>query len=189
MLRVALAVLAVSAQPSHALERRSAPSVMAARRSSAQPSAMAVRRSGASPQVRAEAPAPAVPAADPAPEGGPFGPRITPPTGTPTPAHDTRRAQGWAYSAPAAPAPGAPLPAVGASAPSESEKGPAGVTGSAVTVLRPGQRDRQFGGAQDPVLFLVGGTGPNGSVSQSSDGSALSISLGAGGTGAGGATR
>ena len=45
--------------------------------------------------------------------------------------------------------------------------------------LKAGRSDRQFGGASDPVLFLVGGTGPSGSVTSGADGNSLSISLGA----------
>lgn len=158
---------------------------MAVRRANAQPSAMAVRRAGASPGA---APAPAapsapatpaspVPAASPAPD---FHPRITPPTGSPTAGVDLRRHHGVRYAAPEPPPAEAPLAAVSGDGAvgAGSERAPAGVKGAAVTELKSGRTDRQFGGAQDPVLFLVGGTGPSGSVTSSTDGSNLSIQLG-----------
>lgn len=162
--------------PSVALERPKPPSAMAARRAAAQPSAMAQRRSGAAAPPAAPD-APAVPAAAPDPV---FGPRITPPTGSPLTAFDRQAARGVAY-APAAPAapepPAAPVSAEGAPG-AGPERAPAGVKGSAVTELKAGRTDRQFGGASDPVLFLLGGTGPSGSVTTGADGSSLSIELG-----------
>lgn len=174
------------AVPSGAAERGTkAPSAMAARRAAAQPSTMAVRRAegvhrslGASLPSGVPAPAPAaVPAATPEPE---FGPRITPPKGSPATAVDLRRNLGVAYAPATDSPPDVPLPAVAAEgAPGAGpERAPTGVKGAAVAEIRAGRTDRQFGGASDPVLFLVGGTGPSGSVTSNADGSNLSIQLG-----------
>lgn len=181
-------LICLLAVPSGAGERAAkSPSAMAARRAAAQPSAMAVRRGGSAPfraagsattsppSTPSAPPVVAAAAADPV-----FGPRITAPTGSPTGGLDLRKDRGVTYT-PAAPTEPAALPApigaelAGAPPP---ERAAAGVKGAAVTELKAGRTDRQFGGASDPVLFLVGGTGPSGSVSSSSDGSNLSISLG-----------
>lgn len=179
-------LLCLLAVGSDAAERAAkSPGAMAVRRAHVQPSAMAARRAGASPGAPAPSAPPAAPAtpaaAVPAAAAGPdFQPRITPPTGSPTAGLDLRRHPGVRYSAPDAPAAEPPLAAVTAdgAAGAGPERAPAGVKGAAVTELKAGRTDRQFGGAQDPVLFLVGGTGPSGSVTSSSDGSNLSIQLG-----------
>lgn len=169
------------AVPSGAAERAAkSPGAMAVRRATVQTSAMAVRRVGpSSGAVVPSAPpvSPTTAAASAAPD---FHPRITPPTGSPTAGLDLRRNPGVRYAAPDAPPAETPLAAVSADgAPGGGpERASAGVKGAAVTELKAGRTDRQFGGAQDPVLFLVGGTGPSGSVTSSSDGNNLSIQLG-----------
>lgn len=178
-------LICLLAVPSDAAERAAkSPGAMAVRRATVQTSAMAVRRAGASPAARVEA-GPTLPrgvaAAVSAVLAQPdFHPRITPPTGSPTAGLDLRRHPGVRYEAADAPPAETPLAAVSADgAPGGGpERAPAGVKGAAVTELKAGRTDRQFGGAQDPVLFLVGGTGPSGSVTSSSDGNNLAIQLG-----------
>lgn len=181
-------LLCLLAVPSVGAERPSkSPSAMASRRAGDQPSAMAVRRAAGAPfrASGASAPsAPSIPAAPPvvvaAPADPVFGPRVTAPTGSPTGALDLRKDRGVVYAPAAAPNPAPPLPPIGAelAGTAPPERAAVGVKGAAVTELKSGRTDRQFGGASDPVLFLVGGTGPSGSVTSSSDGSNLSISLG-----------
>lgn len=177
-------LICLLAVPSGAGERAAkAPSAMAARRASVSSSVMATRRdarAAALSGVGRAAPVPAPPAAPVVPAAPDFQARITPPRGSPTAGVDLRRDRGVVYAAAAPSAPEPPLPPVGAQGAvgAGPERAPAGVKGAAVTELKAGRTDRQFGGASDPVLFLVGGTGPSGSVTSSSDGSNLSIQLG-----------
>lgn len=170
-------LICLLALPSGAGERAAkSPGTVAARRAAARPSAMAVRRASPAPFIAATAPAqpaPVTPAAAPAEPV--FGPRITPPLGSPTAGIDLRKGKGVAY-APAAPTPAdAPRPPVGADG--AAGPAPSGVKGSAVVELKAGRTDRQFGGATDPVLFLMGGTGPAGSINTASSSSSESLGL------------
>lgn len=175
-------LICLLALPSGAGERGAkSPGTVSARRAAARPSAMAVRRANPVPFVAASAsaqpvpaePAPATPAAAPAEPV--FGPRITPPLGSPTAGIDLRKDRGVAYS-PAAPTPAdAPHPPVGADG--AGGPAPSGVKGSAVVELKVGRTDRQFGGSTDPVLFLMGGTSQSGSINTASSSSSESLGL------------
>lgn len=181
-------LICLLALPSVAGERTAkSPGTIAARRAAARPSAMAVRRAGPAPGAFAPAPAsapsqpaPATPAAVPAAPADPeFGPRITSPLGSPTGGIDLRKDRGVSYVAPASAQPEPPHPPIGAegAAGAGPERAPSGVKGSAVVELRAGRTDRQFGGATDPVLFLMGGTGPSGSINTTSSSSSESLGL------------
>lgn len=174
----ALVVLAV---PSSALDRgRPSGGAMAARRAETRPSVMAARRGVTSyvAGARSVSPAPAyaaagAPATPPAapvvpmavPADPELGPRLTPPRGTPVPAHNRRQTMGYKAEAAAEPRREGLPPFI--TNERQDEKGPAGVKVEApptapavkVTELRVGSANRQFGGASDPVVFLTGGVG------------------------------
>lgn len=179
-MRIQLAlILLVLAAPSQALDRgRQGGGAMAVRQAAARPSAMAARRA-VTPYVagvRSVSPAPAsyaaaaVPAAPVVPAAAPvdadFGPRLTPPAGTPVPAHDLRQTMGYRAET-AAESRREGLPPFITHDSGKDETAPAGLKSEPlpvaapvkVTELRVGSANRQFGGAADPVVFLTGGVG------------------------------